>query len=211
MENEYWKDLNIEGGWYQISNLGRMRKNTLVHPFVDKKGYHRVYIRRKCYSIHRLVAESFIPNPDNKEQVNHIDSNPRNNKVENLEWVTPSENILHSYYQGNRNKLECYRVEDGKRFSNISKIAKEYNTYYAIVKEVIKKKNGKNLFSGKELEEKINRRKKRKNSVPVNAQKIKYIPTGKIYPSKTAAAKDLGFKSIYWLNKKMGKYIEEVI
>lgn len=46
MENEYWKDLNIEGGWYQISNLGRMRKNTLLHPFVDKKGYHRVYIRR---------------------------------------------------------------------------------------------------------------------------------------------------------------------
>lgn len=63
------------------------------------KGYLRVYLskngKRKHHKVHRLVARAFIPNPDNKPQVNHIDGNKHNNSITNLEWVTDEENKLH--------------------------------------------------------------------------------------------------------------------
>lgn len=63
------------------------------------KGYLRVPLfkdgKRKWHKVHRLVAQAFIPNPDNKPQVNHIDGNKQNNSVTNLEWVTDEENKLH--------------------------------------------------------------------------------------------------------------------
>ena len=62
-----------------------------------KKHYHRVSIKGKHYQIHRLVAEAFISNPENKPCINHIDGNTENNDISNLEWVTYSENELHSY------------------------------------------------------------------------------------------------------------------
>ena len=67
----------------------------------DKKGYPRVYLRRngvaKQHRIHRLVARAFIPNPENKAQVNHKDGDKTNNHISNLEWCTQSENMRHSY------------------------------------------------------------------------------------------------------------------
>ena len=63
------------------------------------KGYLRVYLykngKRKHHKVHRLVAHAFIPNPEHKSQVNHIDGNKKNNSVTNLEWVTDEENKLH--------------------------------------------------------------------------------------------------------------------
>lgn len=109
MENteEIWKDVVGYEGLYQVSNLGRVmsfRKKSnglLILP-----SYRRKYLAVNIYingsvkncSVHRLVAISFIPNPLNKSQVNHIDGNPSNNKLSNLEWCTHSENQLHSFH-----------------------------------------------------------------------------------------------------------------
>ena len=65
-----------------------------------KKGYLRVEIRSRGFAVHRLVAMAFIENPENKEQVNHIDGNKQNNNVENLEWCTNQENHTHKCLNG---------------------------------------------------------------------------------------------------------------
>lgn len=74
----------------------------------DKYGYKRVRAysngKRTSWCVHRLVAEKYIPNPENKPEVNHKDFNPSNNSVENLEWVTEKENSAHSMRFGRKHK-----------------------------------------------------------------------------------------------------------
>ncbi len=63
-------------------------------------GYKVIRLFSKIYRAHRIIAETFIPNPENKPEVNHIDGNKSNNDISNLEWVTPSENNQHAYDTG---------------------------------------------------------------------------------------------------------------
>lgn len=119
---EIFKDIKDYEGLYQVSNLGRVislpkndgngnRLRELKHDLnVLKCGtYSRVtfskFGKTKRFSVHRLVAEAFIPNPENKPMVNHIDNNPQNNHVTNLEWCTHTENMLHSSKQGRQDKV----------------------------------------------------------------------------------------------------------
>ena len=92
---EVFKDVKGYEGYYEISNLGRVRSTSykgvkILKPFITKKGYLNVIfcVKRKTEHklIHRLVAEAFIPNVNNYSTVNHKDENKLNNCVENLEW-----------------------------------------------------------------------------------------------------------------------------
>lgn len=91
---------------YSIDECGNIfnRDGKRLKPCRNKKGYLKVYLYndsgRKCMSVHRLVAQAFIPNPNNLPEVNHKDTNKNNNVVSNLEWCTGSENIKHAIQKG---------------------------------------------------------------------------------------------------------------
>lgn len=115
--SEVWKDIDGYEGMYQVSSLGRVRsldrvlvmsngrerfyKGKILNPVVHTGGYLYVSLGRgNKRFIHRLVAQAFIPNPDNLPEVNHKDGNKENNDYRNLEWVTPSDNQRHSKETG---------------------------------------------------------------------------------------------------------------
>lgn len=117
---EIWKDIEEFKGLYQVSNLGRVRsidrlityrtgtkrltKGTILTIGQNKLGYQQVSLSKndKMYSrrVHRLVANAFIKNTKNYKEVNHIDGNKKNNKVENLEWCNRSQNMQHAVRLG---------------------------------------------------------------------------------------------------------------
>ena len=105
---------------YLISNDGRVysiKMKRLMHPSKNEKGYLSVEFlkdhKRKRIKLHRLVAEHFIPNPDNRKEINHIDGNKENNCVENLEWSTRSENLKHAYAMGLKVQKKGRRKKEG--------------------------------------------------------------------------------------------------
>lgn len=107
---ETWKDIKGFEGHYQVSNLGNVRNtrnNYVYHMYAKNKRYYTVVLyyngKRITKRVHRLVAETFISNPNNLPQVNHKDLNKQNNNVDNLEWCDASFNVRHAIKNGASN------------------------------------------------------------------------------------------------------------
>lgn len=125
MEQEIWKDIPNYVGLYQASNLGRIKslsrvevrkdnspnpiKERILKQSISTTGYFFLNLSNKrvikSYKVHRLIALTFLPLLDTKNDVNHIDGNKLNNNVKNLEWVTRSENSKHAYSLGLKRPL----------------------------------------------------------------------------------------------------------
>lgn len=121
---EMWKDVIGYEGLYMVSNLGKIlsiKRNVILKSSINHKGYCYVVLskhsKQKCVRIHRLVAEAFIPNLENKSQVNHIDCNKQNNCVTNLEWVTNSENQLHAWSNGLQKDVTGYNNPKARKIN----------------------------------------------------------------------------------------------
>ncbi|AHJ87154.1 putative HNH homing endonuclease [Bacillus phage BCP8-2] len=164
MEKETWKSLKgiVEcGDNYSVSTLGNVRNDTtgkILSPGTTEKGYLHVVLqkdgKKKNCRLHRLVALAFIPNPDNKPEVNHKDGIKTHCRLNNLEWSTRPENVKHSYDVGlsyrkgedsKHNKLSSLdvtkikeRLQDGHQ---VKTIAKDYGLDISTISAI---KTGKN-------------------------------------------------------------------
>lgn len=102
-DREVWKEIAGFESRYAVSSKGRvknLKNGKILKNVIDPHGYLRIKLGRgNMRRIHRLVAQAFIPNPLNLPQINHIDECKSNNNVENLEWVTPSQNQRHSAHK----------------------------------------------------------------------------------------------------------------
>lgn len=108
LEQEMWVDIPEYEGLYSISNMGRVKnkKGDLLNPSLAKDDYSYPLVgltknkKSKSITLHRLVAISFIPNPENKPCVNHKDGNKNNSMSSNLEWLNHVENATHAWENG---------------------------------------------------------------------------------------------------------------
>jgi hypothetical protein len=120
MQKEIWKEIKGYEGLYEVSNLGNVKSlernivrkdgtnfyiaERILRPSKDRKGYLNIGLykkgKSKNYKVHRLVAAAFIPNPESKLEVNHINADKADNRVKNLEWATCKENVHHAIKAG---------------------------------------------------------------------------------------------------------------
>lgn len=165
---EIWKDIEGYEGYYQVSNLGRVKslerkvRNTLksyriikeriLKPTPKKEGYLDISLnisqKRKHFYVHRLVASHFIGNPEKGMDVNHKDGNKKNNNVDNLEWLSRAENHAHAYKklkrQGSRAILTKEQVLDiiklHKEGISMKLLSEMYKVKYHTIKNALSDK-----------------------------------------------------------------------
>lgn len=159
---EIWKPVVGYEGLYECSSMGNVRsldryvnskngsfalkKGKTLKPYVSKQGYCIVSIVDKVKKIHRIVAEAFIPNPENKPYIDHINTDKTDNRVENLRWVTPKENSNNpltikrasEVKIGNKNPAygKTYNIRKVLQYTKDGKFVKEWQSACEIEKEI---------------------------------------------------------------------------
>lgn len=154
-----WKRLIYQnkdlGDYYFISNTGEIKNaktNFVRKKSVNKEGYYQVGLslgsreNKPCIRVHRAVAETFIPNPHKKPEVNHKDGNKLNNNVSNLEWCTNAENIQHAITMGlqkSRNEKKIKQIDKNtmevlRVFSSIKEAKKAFNKSTGAINDCLK-------------------------------------------------------------------------
>lgn len=144
---EIWKDIPEFNGLYQVSSFGRFRGVTrvvqfgnqrrtvvgkILRAFPKKEGYLKISFLKNTRYAHRVVAEVFIDNPNDLKQVNHKNGNKTDNRVENLEWISSSDNHKHAYSVLGR---KCYAAGKFGAESKRSKPILQYSIIGSFVKE----------------------------------------------------------------------------
>ena len=157
-QEEIWKVIAECNGEYHISNHGRVKsykcgKERILKPYLLGGGLpyyaYSLHIKnkRKICKVHRLVALAFIPNPDNKPQVNHKDGNKLNNHIDNLEWMTSKENHQHAWdtglFEGKRlaKSKAVIDIVTGKKYDALTLACTDINESYVRHKLRIWKKS----------------------------------------------------------------------
>jgi hypothetical protein len=162
-QEEIWKAVADSNGEYHISNHGRVKsykcgKERILKPYLLGGGLpyyaYSLHIKnkRKICKVHRLVALAFIPNPDNKPQVNHKDGNKLNNHIDNLEWMTSKENHQHAWdtglFEGKRlaKSKAVIDIVTGKKYDALTLACTDINESYVRHKLRIWKKSKRQRF-----------------------------------------------------------------
>ena len=136
--DEIWRDIDGYEGLYQISNKGRVKSlyngsERILRPRDNGKGYLRVNLTKENTSkhirVHRLVARTFIPNPDNLPEINHRDENKKNNCVENLEWCDRVYNVNY----GTRNERISRKI---LQYSKSGEFIREWQSAAEVEREL---------------------------------------------------------------------------
>ena len=149
---EVWKDIEGYEGRYQVSNLGRVKRVTTGRILKSGKhtcGYLIVRLSKNGIvsnkKIHRLVAQAFIPNLDNKSQVNHIDENKTNNLASNLEWMTAKENLNYGTRTDRSSKTRSIAIiatniktGESTEFYGVSECARQLGLHQSNITSVLK-------------------------------------------------------------------------
>lgn len=128
--NEEWKEVEFNSEKFKVSSLGRVQlKNGMISQgTLCHSGYLSIGRGSKNYLVHRLIALAFCPKKQGKDYVNHIDGNPSNNKVSNLEWVTPKENIQHAVRTGLQKQSSVKQIFSDGSFLEFPSIVEAQRT-----------------------------------------------------------------------------------
>lgn len=160
---EIWKPVKGYENIYEVSSMGRVKSceriivrsngrkinfpEKIMKPTINHKGYEVIDLRkngkRECGFVHRLVGKAFIKNPSGKKQINHKNGIKTDNNVENLEWVTNKENMIHAYKNGliNNNKANKNRSRKIDQLTLENEFIKSYNS----IEDAIKATNINNI------------------------------------------------------------------